>query len=546
MKRSLLLIFVALLALTLLFVACDDENIQQPSSESTEKGTDPVSDTVTTAPEDEDTSESETEDTSEPKTEGTTAPETEDTSEPETEPHVHAFGEWATIKSANCAENGEQQRNCDCGEAETQTLDALGHTEVIDASVAPTCTATGLTEGSHCDRCGEVLIAQTIIEATGHSFGEWVTTKEATTTEEGLQERYCTCGNKETKTIDKIVLPDSIGLAYDLNSDGTSYSVTGIGTCTDTDIVIPSTYNNLPVVSIGMTAFSSCEGLTSITIPDSVASIGASAFVGCTGLTSITIPDSVTSIGSFAFASCTGLTSVIIPDSVTHISGSAFTGLTSISVAEGNPKYHSAGNCLIETESKTLIIGCSTSVIPADGSVTSIGDSAFSACIGLTSITIPDSVTRIGSLVFSGCTGLTSISVEAGNSKYHSEGNCLIETEMQTLIAGCSTSVIPADGSVTSIDYFSFSACIGLTSITIPDSVTSIYRGAFNNCTGLTSITISDSITFIDDLVFGDCTGLTDIYYTGTEEEWDEIRIGRSNSYLTDATIHYNWTGEES
>ena len=85
------------------------------------------------------------------------------------------------------------------------------------------------------------------------------------------------------------------------------------------------------------------------------------------------------------------------------------TGLTSITVAKGNTKYHSAGNCLIETESKTLIAGCKNSIIPTDGSVTSIGDGAFYGCTGLTNVTIPDSVTSIGSNAFYGCTGLTSI-----------------------------------------------------------------------------------------------------------------------------------------
>ena len=75
-------------------------------------------------------------------------------------------------------------------------------------------------------------------------------------------------------------------------------------------------------------------------------------------MTSITIPDSVIDIGSRAFFGCTGLTSIVVED--------------------GNPVYHSAGNCLIETATKTLIAGCKTSIIPDDGSVTSIGKEVFS------------------------------------------------------------------------------------------------------------------------------------------------------------------------
>ena len=189
------------------------------------------------------------------------------------------------------------------------------------------------------------------------------------------------------------------------------------------------------MTSIGNYAFEYCEGLTSITIPNSVASIGYSAFYGCSGLTSITIPNSVTSIGNYAFEGCSGLTSVVIPNSVT-----------------------------------------------------SIGVRAFTRCSGLTSITIPNSVTSIGMYAFSHCSGLESIVVEKGNTKYDSRNNCnaIIETKSNTLITGCKNTVIP--NSVTSIGHYAFSGCSGLTSITIPNSIKSIGSGAFYNCENLTDV----------------------------------------------------------
>ncbi len=324
-----------------------------------------------------------------------------------------------------------------------------------------------------------------------------------------------------------ITIPNSVTSIGDYAFDGCS----GL-----TFITIPNS-----VTSIGERAFNGCSGLTSITIPNSVTSIESEAFSGCTGLTSVTIPNSVTSIGDRAFKGCTGLTSITIGNGVTSIGWYAFegcTGLTSIVVEGGNTVYDSRNNCnaIIETETNTLIRGCNITVIP--NSVTSIGYEAFSGCTGLTSVTIPNGVTSIGDRAFSGCTGLTSVTignsvtsigwyaffgctgltsitipnsvtsieygafsdcsglasivVEGGNTVYDSQNNCnaIIETETNTLIRGCNTTVIP--NSVTSIESEAFSGCTGLTSVTIPNSVTSIEGGAFSDCSGLASIVVEN------------------------------------------------------
>lgn len=196
---------------------------------------------------------------------------------------------------------------------------------------------------------------------------------------------------------------ESQGLKFTLNNDGKSYSVTGIGTCNDKELVIPSMYNSLPVTSIGERAFYKCTSLTSVTIPDDVTSIGNDAFGECSSLTRINIPNSVTSIGEGTFQCCESLTSVTIPNSVTSIGWGAFydcRSLTSVTISDRVKNIH-----------KYTFYGCrSLTSVTIPDSVTSIGENAF-FCAGLTSVTIPDSVTSIDRNAFGSCSNLTSITI---------------------------------------------------------------------------------------------------------------------------------------
>ena len=121
---------------------------------------------------------------------------------------------------------------------------------------------------------------------------------------------------------------DIFDLTFYLRSGG--FGVYSCRTSASGPLVIPSTYNGLPVTAIGDGAFRDCTSLISITIPDSVTQIGAYAFDTCSSLTSITIPDSVTSIGSNAFFQCAVLSNITIPDSVTSIGQYAFRGCSGL------------------------------------------------------------------------------------------------------------------------------------------------------------------------------------------------------------------------
>ena len=356
----------------------------------------------------------------------------------------------------------------------------------------------------------------------------------------------------------------SEGLEFALSSDSSFYIVSGIGSCTDENVVIPPSYHEKIVKEIGNRSFYDCTRLASVTIPDGVTSIGYDAFYGCSSLTSVTIPDSVTSIDYQAFYECSSLTSVTIPDGVTSIGSGAFSGcssLTSVTVP-GSVTIIGSG----------AFSGCSslTSVTIPDG-VTSIDPYAFSGCSSLTSVTIPDSVTSIGNGAFSGCSNLESLTIPfVGDSKsststssstlfgyifgmssyaggvsttqyYNSYLDCAtyyipLSLESVTVtggnilygaFSGCSslTSVTIGNG-VTSIDDWAFWDCSSLTSVTIGNGVTSIGDSAFYYCSRLTSVTIPDSVTSIGNGAFEDCYSLT-IYCeatrkpSGWESDWN-------------------------
>ena len=113
----------------------------------------------------------------------------------------HEFDSWQTHIAAECEKNGLKKRICEkCGYQESVDIPATGHNEELLKAIAPTCSDVGLTEGSHCSVCGEIIISQYIIPALGHNWGEWTVTKEATIEEEGAKTRICKNDPSHTET----------------------------------------------------------------------------------------------------------------------------------------------------------------------------------------------------------------------------------------------------------------------------------------------------------------------------------------------------------
>jgi len=133
------------------------------------------------------------------------------------------------------------------------------------------------------------------------------------------------------------------------------------------------------VTAIGEYAFSNCDNLTSVTLPDGVTIIEGRAFYNCTSLANINIPDSISTIAIETFYNCQSLKSITIPDSVTHIGYYAFQYCRSL---------------------QNVIIG---------NGVKTIANYAFDWCEAIQDIIIPDSVTSIGYGAFRNCTSLKKV-----------------------------------------------------------------------------------------------------------------------------------------
>lgn len=312
-----------------------------------------------------------------------------------------------------------------------------------------------------------------------HNYGDWEELIKTCTTH--WQVRICSdCGDTQIRSaeitghnyIDGICtvcgeIKGSKGLAYTLNDDGETYYVSGIGTCTDEEIIIPVQYNGKSVTGIGANAFYNCSFIKSITFGTNIETLGRYAFNGCSQLTEVFYEGDIAGWSSIEFYSedvvffykydlyFNGelVENVVFPESVTQVSPYIFNSCKSII------------NVTLSTET------------------TDIGEYAFQNCINLKSITFNDKLKSVGAAAFSGCAAL--IEAELPNS---------VISLGYGAFTGCNSLANLTIGTgIETIENLTFYGCKSLTTVVIPANVKSIGQNAFEYCPNLVNVTFENT-----------------------------------------------------
>lgn len=279
--------------------------------------------------------------------------------------------------------------------------------------------------------------------------------------------------------------------------------------------------------TIGEGAFSDCDSLASVSLPETLVAISADAFAYCYDLTEINIPDSVMRIGDQAFYDCSSLASVTLPSKLREISQELFadcSSLEEIVIPEGIRSIKSGAfrNCynlttatlpesLTKIESSAFYSCSALEAVTIPEAVTSIGNNAFGYCEALTAIIIPAAVEEIASGAFSGCSSLTAFEVDAANESYISSEGVLYDYAMTTLVAypsGKTDTEYTVPAGVEKISSYAFYGNSSITEITFGEDVKNITHAAVTNCENLVNVTIKNP-----DCVIGDQTN-DDYYYS--------------------------------
>ncbi len=300
------------------------------------------------------------------------------------------------------------------------------------------------------------------------------------------------------------------GLSVWLINNGTEYEVYDY-TGSFANVVIPATYQNLPITSIYDYAFYGCTSVQTVTFEhgSQVKNIGKRAFNGCTSLSSITLPDGVENLGDYAFNNCRVLSSMVLPNSLETIGTEAFARCIALATINIPANVTSVGyaafyNCNL-LESVTF---------SQNAQLESIGGRAFESCDKLETLTLPASLKSVDADAFVDCEKIEKVNhtgtidtwaeIEFANNYANPlvyVGNLYI-SDVEVLSGDIELT------EATKVASYTFINCEGLTGITLPNGIESVGENAFYGCANLEDITLPNSVEAVGTDAFASCDKL--------------------------------------
>ena len=318
-----------------------------------------------------------------------------------------------------------------------------------------------------------------------------------TVTSGNITDGNITGGNVTSGNID--------GMTLRLSENGEYYYVSECSKDVTGALVIPETFNGLPVTTIGKGAFCFCDNLTSISIPKSISTVNFSAFVACDNLSSVYIDDLASWFNIY------------------------------FEEYNSNPLYRGA-DLYVNGELLTEIY------IPEG--VTNLNEYVFCDYKNLTTVTIPDSVISIKPRAFDGCSDLTSINVSDNNPYYSSIDGVLFNKSQTTLIKypnNKEDKIFKVPDTVTNIEDFVLLHNGNVSTLILGKGMTDVKPGAFNGFHQLNSIAIPVEVKSLSFNAFH-TKNLKDIFYQGTKEQWFDLTWPPHNIHpdMIGIRLHYN------
>ena len=512
----------------------------------------------------------------------------------------HEYGEWEVVEEATENFYGLKKHTCTvCGHEETQEIEKVEHVHSMKyvKKVYATCESEGVKAHYQCTTCGklfkdedgeeETTLKALTIKVSDHTYSStW-------SYDDTNHWHNATCGHDEKGDFEEHDIVNGTcsicgyvavtpGIQYTISSDGKSYIVTGVESdfALSGKVIIGSTYNGLPVTAIADNAFKNDTNITSLLIPGSITTIGKNAFSSCQNLKEVVILEGVLLIGDGAFSSCENLETITLPNSVTTFGNYIFANSNNLKYNEYDNAYYLGNSdnpylflvqkmsaqistCTINDKCKAIsnyaFADSALTSITIPGSITSIGDYAFSGCSSLQTVTMLEGVLNIGDCAFVNCSNLKKVqfpnSIQSLGYQifeysyvYHYYTDACKEYN-QCYYLGNSNNpylvLVKASSNIESciinencklIMPEAFNNCANLTNVTIVDSVEFIGKYAFSYCPKLVSVVIPTSVTTIGDSIFKNTDNEGNVYYAGTIDDWKKVD---NNSDFANKTINY-------